>query len=36
MSIVVKKANGRKYVFTKGADSSMLQFSDGVNNNKIV
>ena len=36
MSIVVRGENGKKFVFTKGAYSSMLKFSNQINCDKII
>lgn len=30
MSVVIKRPDGRKYVYTKGADSSLIKMSDGL------
>jgi len=36
MSIVIKKPDGRKFVYTKGADSSLLNYSNQNNRDKII
>jgi magnesium-transporting ATPase (P-type) len=36
MSIVIKNSIGRRFVFVKGADSSMLKYSNQVNTDKII
>jgi len=36
MSMIVKKPNGKIFVYTKGADSSMLAYSDKKNTDSII